>query len=339
MEMLVAAAITAGLLLAAQSAILLASHSVPDAKSKATALVAGAAALEGLNADLAFATAVPTRTATQIVMQVPDRTGDGLDETITWTWSGVPGTPLLRTINAGASQAVLPSVQSFALAYDTRSVRAPQTYSTSAETLLSSYTVTTGAVSNRINSSQTVGQYFKPSLPANATSWAVTRVQLMSRIHGAKSGEALIQLGTVNNLGTPTGKIVDQFSQIEGNLTSAFTWQTYTYTAATGLDPALGLAILVKWVSDADACDIQSAPVTLTLANANMLTSTTGATWTASLLSDLNYYVYGTYSTPDPVAYTYYLVGVRASVRTSTDAQATARSTVCVLNEPQVPGP
>ena len=124
-ELIVASSIVAILLVAVQSTIMLAAHAVPAANSKATALITAAAALGQLHADAACATAFSARSATAVTFQIPDRTGDGLPETITWAWDGTPRGTLTRQFNSNPAAPVARNVRDFSLAYDTRSAQAP----------------------------------------------------------------------------------------------------------------------------------------------------------------------------------------------------------------------
>jgi hypothetical protein len=53
----------------------------------------------------------------------------------------------------------------------------------------------------------------------------------------------------------------------------------------------------------------------------------------------MNYYVYGTVSTPDPVSYQYLLTDVRCTLRSGPDPLARIQTSIRVVNEPQVTGP
>ena len=64
-----------------------------------------------------------------------------------------------------------------------------------------------------------------------------------------------------------------------------------------------------------------------------------GTTWSASSGQDMQYYVYGTYTTPDPITTDYLVSDVRCTLRVGGDAQSRVNTTIRVLNEPQVSGP
>ena len=52
---------------------------------------------------------------------VTDRTNDGTAERIRYEWSGVPGAPLLKTVNGGTPVALVDSVQDFQISVTTAS--------------------------------------------------------------------------------------------------------------------------------------------------------------------------------------------------------------------------
>jgi hypothetical protein len=67
-------------------------------------------------AELQYATAINQRSATLIEFTVPDRSGDGVPETIRYEWSGVPAIPLTDSTTRRAPVAVLaddPRIRSF----------------------------------------------------------------------------------------------------------------------------------------------------------------------------------------------------------------------------------
>jgi hypothetical protein len=340
MEVVVSMGIMAVLLLAVQSTIVLASRSIPDARSKATALVTSASALDMLQADLTFAAAILSRSATGITVQVPDRNADGIPETITWSWNGVKGGALLRTVNGGTPTVCAANVQSFNLACNVRTVEAPPTYSASPEMLfLGNTPALLLNTSYEIRTGQRIGQYFKPNLPANATAWAVTRVQILARIRSGAEGESSVQIRPVSPSNLPTATKLGVASMPESSLDGDYAWRQFSFNNAGGLSPTSGAALLVDWVSGSESCEVQGQALSLALSDANMLRSTNGSNWTSAPLSALNCYIYGTYTTKDPVQYLHYITGVQASLLTSAETGATARNHFRLINELQVATP
>jgi len=80
------------------------------------------AALEQLASELECATSIVSRSATQITVVIPDRTGDAAADTVRYSWSGTAGAPLTRQINGGTAETLLDTVNAFSLTYNTVTV-------------------------------------------------------------------------------------------------------------------------------------------------------------------------------------------------------------------------
>jgi prepilin-type N-terminal cleavage/methylation domain-containing protein len=338
-ELVLSISIIAVILLGLQSAMVLASGS--NRSSAGQLSLNSGRAVDLLSADLSCATSILSSSATSIQCIVPDRTGDNSPETISYSWSGVSGDPLLRSINGGASTTILSGVNEFQLTYDKRSQQRAASYTESGEILLASNSG--GSFLNLgdwdVRQSNWIGQYFRPSLPASASRWRVTRLLIPARIHGWANGAARIQIRTVNSSGFP-GVVLDECTMQENTLTSYYTWQQFSFTNVAGRAPGTGLCIVAQWVSDSDACDIQYQALMGVGINAYLVTSVNGgATWGAPFQQQLIYYVYGTYSTTDPVANDYWLTGVRCTLSSGSDTAGRVVTTIRTINEPQVSGP
>ncbi|HEV3020913.1 MAG TPA: prepilin-type N-terminal cleavage/methylation domain-containing protein, partial [Pirellulales bacterium] len=131
-EVVVGAAVLSMFLLATPWAIRMATRAVPDGTSIPSASMYAGRAMELIASDIGFATSIVSNSATSIAFTLPSRDGDGQNETIQYSWSGIPDDPLLRQYNGGNASAVINGVQEFQLAYDKRAVTAPATYSPSA---------------------------------------------------------------------------------------------------------------------------------------------------------------------------------------------------------------
>jgi hypothetical protein len=269
---------------------------------------------------------------------------------VKYTWTGNAGDPLLRqyargdsggaTWTYGSAATVASNVQEFSLVYDKRTVAQPVTNGTSAEQLLASSELSLLNTTNSVTSSNWFGQTFKPTLPGNAVSWAVTRVKVQAKYNSTTDGVISVQLRPVSG-GLPTASILAQATLAESTLTSAYAWQQISYANATGFPPSASLALVLAYTSGtAVAADIQGATVTTALTNSNMVSSTNGgSSWSASALGDLNFDIYGTVTTPNAVTYLYYLTDVRAAIRCGSDSNSRQATSVRLISEPQVTGP
>jgi prepilin-type N-terminal cleavage/methylation domain-containing protein len=362
-ELIISTAILAIILVGMHSAMLIASRASPDRAGVNSATLRAGAAADQLIADLTYATSITSTSATAVQFTVPDRNDDGSPDTIRYSWSGVSGAGLMRTVNGGTPAAIAADVREFSLAYDKRPQPRSPTSSESGEVLLSSYDASAGLLGlggladQKITSSTFVGQYFKPSLPGAATGWRVTRVRLKAQSEnsgssggllggllggsGSSSGGAgvtRVQIRTVSPGGTPA-TILDETTLLESSLVSSYAWQNLSFTGVANRPPGSGLCIVLQWSADTEACDVQYDSQASGSTQYLLRTTNGGTSWSASAGQDLQYYVYGTYTTTDPIVTDYLLTDVRCTVRVGGDAQSRLNTTIRVLNEPQVSGP
>jgi hypothetical protein len=131
---LVSSLVTASVLIGGLgSAIKLATLATPRSQNPTACALSAADAMELLANDLRYATSVTNQSQTQITITVPDRDGlSPLTETITYSWTGMAGAPLVRTFNA-ISTDVATDVHEFSLIGHNRAVSLPTSYTDSAE--------------------------------------------------------------------------------------------------------------------------------------------------------------------------------------------------------------
>lgn len=105
------------------SALVLAAHALPGGQSTTQTRTGVSEALDGLAAELLYATSVtksPGPAVTRAVtFTVADRNhGDPGPETIRYAWAGTEGDPLTRQYNGGTTVVVLENVALFELEYE-----------------------------------------------------------------------------------------------------------------------------------------------------------------------------------------------------------------------------
>ena len=339
-ELIVAVAITSILMLAIGSAIVVATHALPDNDGPAGAVIAAGSAAEQIAAELQYAVSINQRSATMIEFTVADRNGNGEPEIIRYEWSATAGDPLTRQYNAGTVTNVLDSVQQFDLSYDTETVTTETTTaSESAETLLISYDSVLALTDYAVKDNQWWGQYFKPSLPGDAISWKVTRVEFYAKIHGGNAGECKVQLQAATTGGFPSGLVLEQKTLLESTLLYTYLKQQFNFTGVSGLPPDRGLCLVFEWVSDSDACDIRGRSPGGGTASSHVVKSTNqGALWSARVNDSFAYWVYGTVTTSGTpqVDEADYLHSVGVKLRSGADQQSNVRTRVKTLNQPEV---
>jgi hypothetical protein len=108
------------LMLGMASAIQLARQAMPDGNSRTSATIAAGTALDQFACELAVATTISARSATDITFVTPDRNGDAAPETIRYQWAGTAGNPFTRIVNGSPAEILLPNVQDLSLTYDVR---------------------------------------------------------------------------------------------------------------------------------------------------------------------------------------------------------------------------
>jgi prepilin-type N-terminal cleavage/methylation domain-containing protein len=339
-ELVVGIAMFALLALALQSTILLATRAIPNSKGLNASTLAGASAIDRMNAEVCHALTVTELTPTAVTFTVADRNSDGADETIRYAWSGVSGASLTRQYNGGTAVSVLDDVRSFSLSYDKRSVKQPTTYTEQPEQLLFSGSGLLGS-SYVITSSSWVGEGFTVNWPSNAVRWRVTRVRFEATKDSGSTGICRVQVRTTDSSGLPTTKVIDQATLLESSLNSSYAWQEFAFSRPAILTPTDNGCIVFRWASDSQACDILQQSLSLTtLAGARLVQTTNGgSSWSGNVLAIVPMVVYGAYSTKDADAYQYFLTNVRATLRAGADGGATMTAGTRVLAEPQVTGP
>lgn len=329
-ELTCALVVVSLILLGIQSVTVLAAKSGVDDRNVSRMQFDVSRGLEAFRRDLAFATSIISRSNRAIEFTVPDRTGDGSEETIRYSWTGLKGSPLLRSVNGGMDAEVVSGVGTFVLTYDLETSTSESSVE-SAETLLQSYDTILTLSDSRVQEKNWLGQYFVPSLPNNATSWRVTRVRFKAKSYGSTTGETRVQLRRAS-AGLPT-TVLDEVLLQESTLGSSYAWQEISFSSEGNLSPSEGLCLVFQWQNDADACAIQIQGISALGATSNLITtSDAGASWSAAALQDMIFYVYGTYSTPGASTTTKTLKRVNCTLSLRANADAAASTSVVLLN-------
>ncbi len=121
-EMIVASASTAILLGGLASSIVVVSKAFDTKDAETTRQLNASFVADEFFTDLHFATGFTERTATAVTFEVPDRDGDGTNETLRYAWDGNKGSPLTRALNGSTPEPILADIASLNLKYVTRTV-------------------------------------------------------------------------------------------------------------------------------------------------------------------------------------------------------------------------
>jgi prepilin-type N-terminal cleavage/methylation domain-containing protein len=339
-EMVVTVAIMSVIMLGIGSAMIIASHALPDAGNPAGASLAAAQVADRITTELQYAIAINSYTANVIEFQVADRDGNDVSETIRYAWSSTPGDPLTRQYNSAASVTILDDVYEFKLAYDltTTTTETPQG-NESAETLLMEYTSTQDLHDYPIKDAERYAQYFFPTLPGDAVSWKVTRARFYAKADGANDGQYSIQLQSPTAGTAPSGVVIEAKPAFESSLLEGYTQQEVLFSNVSGLSPQEGLCLVFRWIANGTACQLQSQDRNVATPNSYLAKSTDReASWSTLTDQSLLYQVYGTVTTAgEPqIESSYYLDRVDIKLRQSDAEQSIVQTGVRVFNRPEV---
>ncbi len=323
------------------SAMLIASQALPDPTRDAPALIAAQRVLDELAADLADATDITEFGPNAITFVVPDRDGDDQPETIHYGFSGTSGDPLVRAINTAPSENLLDALNGFELRLETftRQVVGSPSAVTSGETLLFSWESTSNIGEFSISSTQWPGQYFRPLLPPDAQSWAVTRVQFRAAQRGPANGITRVQLQIPDGSQLPSGTILEEHLLDEGSLDSSYNWEEIAFTTVSGLTPGTGLCLVLQWVSSKHSASIEYQTSGVGLDNARFVFTTDGgASWSGPSAAAMLIRVYGTITTPGPPTVTTrtYVRTIRIRLQPAVPGAPTLETRARLLNEPEI---
>ena len=294
----------------------------PDTPDNDTALPARVAA--DIAAELQLALSFIFRDSDTVEFTVADRTGDQVAETIRYDWSGTVGDPVTRQYNGGPVANVIEAAEEFELIYDTTIVN-EQESTESAEVLLDGLLSPLETKAYTITSTFWVGQYIQPSLPAGATSWTVTRIQLQMQDSPSVGHAVWIQLRTADPGGLPTPLVLEQY--YADNLGGSMIWQEFFFDDVPPLPADQELCLVVKWAAGDDGANVRYT----TTAGNRIETGDAGALWLLAVDKSLLYAVYGTYKQNVTVATTY-LTGIRIRIRTGSDVTTRVETSVPLLH-------
>jgi len=113
-EMVVALSLTTIVVAAATSVMVVASRALPRPTDSVVRATTATMALAIFESEAQTALAVGATDA-MMALRIPDRNADGVPETITYRWGGVPGDPLIR--DDGTAQTVVENVQNIAFGW------------------------------------------------------------------------------------------------------------------------------------------------------------------------------------------------------------------------------
>ena len=326
-ELVTSLAIISILMVAMGSAIVIASRGLPDPTSPLAEKVDAAEVVGQLAGEVVYATSILKASPTELEFVV---NRNGAPTTISYSWSGTPGDPLVRQYDTGTPVNVINSVQQFNLSYEL-GVASPIP-TESAEIELAKYPTSVFSANFQIKKNNWIGQHFQPILPADTISWRVTRVLFRATFQGKTGGQTLVQLrlaDAITNL--PTSTILEQATMFDADLTSLYTWREFAFSSVAGLSPTDHICLVLEWAKDKISAVIEydTAP------SGRITTTDAGANWNLDSGNTMLYYLYGKVTQPGPSLFPIRLVKI--SLDAGTLEPVPLQSAAVLLNKPVAP--
>ncbi len=334
-EMTVSLAVLSILLIAIGSAIMLAAKTLPQQSDPSRETTSAVMTVEDMTTELQYALAFSVRSATGVEFSVAVRDGDGSRETIRFAWSGTAGDPLTREYNGALAVTVLDDVEQFELLYDTivSSETMPTEVESSEQSLVAMLAGATKGTYT-IRELEWTGQYFLPSLPPDAITWKVTRVQFWAKKIAAVDGLTLVQLRPPDANDHPTPTVLEEFPMPESSLAATMVQQEFQFTTVPSWPADQGLCLVLKWAAGKDAAGIDYSQVDGT---GRLSTLDGGATWSRKNASSLLYAVFGTYTQPGTMNVNRtYLTGVRIKLRAGAETATLVQTSTPLLHVKEI---
>ncbi len=337
-EVVVTVTLTSILMLGLMSAMLIAGKALPDENSPVDHLIRTGQVAEGIAEELRFAVHITEYSSNAITFTVADRDEDGSPETIRYAWSGTTDDPLTRQYNHGTAVTVLDQIHQFNLAYDLYSVTEeyPAPLVESAETELMGYDAASGLGDVHVRDDRWWAEYFKPTFPADAVSWKVTRAQFLARRDTDHDTTMTIglRLPTAGNM--PSDTILDTATMAQRSLTEELQWVEKSFSSAAGLSPEQGLCLTFT-TSDEYSGKLRYKTGGVSLPNAGFIEG--DPSW-KDIKTDkaLLFHVYGTVTTQGPpqTLTREYVRGIRLTLQAGDDDSTQLDTAVAMLNAPEV---
>jgi type II secretory pathway component PulJ len=361
LELALSAGIVSLIMASLASVIVLASRALPSGTSAAASLNAAGSAADLLAEDLRFATRIIEASPTRISFTVPDRTGDGLEETIVYSWAGA-GAPLQQQINQQSPVVLVDALALFELSLSRQKHTTTQVASgtqRSEEVLLSSFTgwpgVTPTVSFQSVTGTTWVSQKFvvdRFNIPSNATSWRITRVSMRMR-RPSTAGNYAVTVG-IHNPTTATGFIASPLPigtpgvVPSASLTTTTRWQDAAFSNVFLTDTSLRhFVIVVKPEVPTNSASVEYFSSTSAPTDAYVYQYTTdgGLSWlptTNRQRNDAQFFVYGDYEVAGTSVQTtdhYTLEHVGFILQTTGSGRTRIESAVQLANQPEVPAP
>ncbi|HYE62601.1 MAG TPA: hypothetical protein VD997_11455 [Phycisphaerales bacterium] len=354
------AAIIGTLSLGMVGALVVVAKAAPIEDTATRARTKASAALDELCTELRYATAVRHLGATRIEFTLPDRTGDGVEETVEYRWAG-SGSPLVRA-SGGVEVQVLPTVHDFNLVGTTKTTTTTTTTTgtvNSGEVKLAKFdgwplVLTPTSSQAALHATAWASCYFKldqVTIPANISRLQLTKIRVKLKKSSSPTGTVITaqvhlpatatkpQPSLTNTLGTAASISLTA-------LTTTFSWYTFDLTGVSFTSVPAELTFVLKGTGTASGfVNYYNSSLAPTDTTVFQSTANSGGSWTptsSQQVNDMLFEVWGWYEYPSTIQQstnTYNLSSLAVTLATSTAAADRLSTTVRTVNKPSVPAP
>ena len=300
---LVAAMVASAFLIAGMGSVMFIARQVAYTPSDAIRRSQSADVVSQICDELRYATVVIQQTSRILEFVVTDRNADGTAEKIRYEWSGTLGDPLRKTINGGTAVDVLPAVNNFYIAFQQKTTTTTLTTTVdSAEGQLLGTSAPSSPSSRDIDSSNYLGQVIVPgafpSVPANAISWNLTKIDIYGRQWGTATDTLGVQIrATGDPNDCPTSSVLGFTNVAESTLGAADSWNTITF-ANPVRDLVFNRRYALVFALAGGSGTAARIYYNASAASGTNDTTDGGATWTFTGTRQIYGRIYGTYTTP-----------------------------------------
>lgn len=300
---LVAAMVASAFLIAGMGSVMFIARQVAYTPSDAIRRSQSADVVSQICDELRYATVVIQQTSKILEFVVTDRNADGTAEKIRYEWSGTLGDPLRKTINGGTAVDVLPAVNNFYIAFQQKTTTTTLTTTVdSAEGQLLGTSAPSSPSSRDIDSSNYLGQVIVPgafpSVPANAISWNLTKIDIYGRQWGTATDTLGLQIrATGDPSDCPTSSVLGFTNVAESTLGAADSWNTITF-ANPVRDLVFNRRYALVFALAGGSGTAARIYYNASAASGTNDTTDGGATWTFTGTRQIYGRIYGTYTTP-----------------------------------------
>ncbi|MCB9844946.1 MAG: prepilin-type N-terminal cleavage/methylation domain-containing protein [Phycisphaeraceae bacterium] len=243
-EVVMASAVLGIVVLGLGSALMLAGKAATTGDGPGAGVVEASEGLGLLASDLSEATSFRSVSSTEIGFIVPDRTGDGEGEEITYKWEGHAGDPLLREVNGSKAVAVA-ALRRLAFSHSTVD-RVSGRHDISGEgTIEADKRSPTGSIP--IGGTTYAGFSIAPALADDVSAWSVSRVKFWVRATTLVSlGDISVEIWRRGSDGLPTSDLLAISTLPASDIKLTFNWVEVTFKGVPPLDRGEGLCFVFR---------------------------------------------------------------------------------------------